>query len=199
MALQTSGAISINDIVGEFGGTAPHALSEYYGVDTGVPASGTISISDFYGTSATVTTVTMNGVSGVTLSGYYAQYGYRIANATQASQAAVGSLTNSSSTPGGIQIVQVERFSNPGFQGIYIYGTGSGNSGWTTCVWTRGSLGGTLTRTNCLYSAYSVTGASATQRWAVGSSFGGAGSSWSGDAPVNLTNNSGQSFTMLFT
>jgi hypothetical protein len=35
MALQTSGAISINDIVGEFGGTAPHSLSEYYGVGGG--------------------------------------------------------------------------------------------------------------------------------------------------------------------
>lgn len=49
MALQTSGRISINDIVGEFGGDAPHSLSEYYGVDSGVPNSGTIKLSDFYG------------------------------------------------------------------------------------------------------------------------------------------------------
>ena len=54
MALQTSGAISISDIVTEFGGTAPHSLSEYYGADSGVPSSGTISISDFYGASAYV-------------------------------------------------------------------------------------------------------------------------------------------------
>jgi hypothetical protein len=52
MALQTSGAISINDIVGEFGGTAPHSLSEYYGVAAGIPSSGAISLSDFYGASA---------------------------------------------------------------------------------------------------------------------------------------------------
>lgn len=52
MPLQSSGPISLNDIAGEFGGTTPHSLSEYYGVDTGVPASGIISFSDFYGTSA---------------------------------------------------------------------------------------------------------------------------------------------------
>lgn len=50
MALQTSGPISLNDIAGEFGGTVPHALSEYYGKDT-APASGTISLNDFYGLS----------------------------------------------------------------------------------------------------------------------------------------------------
>ena len=51
MALQTSGAISLGDIQTEFGGSNPISISEYYGVDTGVPASGTISLSDFYGTS----------------------------------------------------------------------------------------------------------------------------------------------------
>ena len=30
MALQSSGAISLNDIAGEFGGATPHAMSEYY-------------------------------------------------------------------------------------------------------------------------------------------------------------------------
>ena len=66
MALPGSGTLSIQDIVDEFGGTAPHSLSEYYrnGVyvgsnNTGVPTSGTISLSDFYGASAaTVVTVT---------------------------------------------------------------------------------------------------------------------------------------------
>ena len=52
MALQSSGVISIGDIASEFGGSAPHALSEYYGAATGVPASGTIALSDFYGTSS---------------------------------------------------------------------------------------------------------------------------------------------------
>ena len=60
MALPGSGAISLNDVATEFGGTIPHSLSEYYGADTGVPSSGTISLSDFYGTSAGTPTPTIN-------------------------------------------------------------------------------------------------------------------------------------------
>lgn len=56
MALQTSGAISSSDVQGEFGGTNPISLSEYYSAATGVPATGNpISLSDFYGTANTVT------------------------------------------------------------------------------------------------------------------------------------------------
>lgn len=54
MALQASGAISLGDIQTEFGGSNPISISEYYGEDTGIPASGTISFSDFYGTSSIV-------------------------------------------------------------------------------------------------------------------------------------------------
>lgn len=50
MALQSSGAISLADIAGEFGGSPPHSISEYYG-SGGAPGSGTISFSDFYGLS----------------------------------------------------------------------------------------------------------------------------------------------------
>ena len=63
MAIVSSGKISLGttagtdrSISGEFGGTQPHALSEYYGVDAGVPGSGAISFSDFY-----------NGSDGVAL------------------------------------------------------------------------------------------------------------------------------------
>jgi len=55
MALQTTGAISLSDVEDEFGGSTPTSISEYYSADTGVPASGEISLSDFYGTSARVT------------------------------------------------------------------------------------------------------------------------------------------------
>lgn len=61
MALQTSGAIALSDIEGEFTGTAPTSLSEYYRAAglvpssvTQVPASGAISFSDFYGASNAV-------------------------------------------------------------------------------------------------------------------------------------------------
>lgn len=70
MTIVSSGAISLGttagtdrSISGEFGGTTPHGLSEYYrdgsysdGInipsgETGIPASGAIAFSDFYGTS----------------------------------------------------------------------------------------------------------------------------------------------------
>lgn len=52
MALQSSGAISLANVQTEFGGSAPTSISEYYGAAAGVPASGTISLSDFYGKSS---------------------------------------------------------------------------------------------------------------------------------------------------
>lgn len=55
MALQSSGAISLNDIQTEFGGSNPIGINEYYGVAPGIPASGQISIGNFYGASAAPT------------------------------------------------------------------------------------------------------------------------------------------------
>lgn len=62
MPLPSSGPLSLNDIAGEFGGSTPHSLSEYYaggglvpsgttGTNGAVPSSGAISIFNFYGTS----------------------------------------------------------------------------------------------------------------------------------------------------
>ena len=57
MAIVSSGAVSLSDIATEFGGTAPHSMSEFYGVASGVPASGEIKLaSDFYGTANSFTT-----------------------------------------------------------------------------------------------------------------------------------------------
>ena len=65
MPLPSSGPISLNEIAVEFGGSVPHALNEYYGVATGIPTSGQISIGDFYGASASnawnIATATMSG------------------------------------------------------------------------------------------------------------------------------------------
>lgn len=52
MVLQTSGAISLLDVQNEFGGSNPIGINEYYNAASGIPASGTISLSNFYGTSA---------------------------------------------------------------------------------------------------------------------------------------------------
>lgn len=51
MALPVSGPISLGQIAAEFGGAAPHSLSEYYAKTVGIPASGTISFSHFRGKS----------------------------------------------------------------------------------------------------------------------------------------------------
>ena len=76
MTLPSSGAISINSLVGEYGGSAPHSLSEYYkggglvanhANNPNVPTSGTISLSNFYGASNTPpydNTYSINGASG---------------------------------------------------------------------------------------------------------------------------------------
>ena len=61
MTLPSSGTITLSQIVAEFGGTAPHSLTEYYrgGAyvantpgNSGIPTSGTIKLTDFYGASA---------------------------------------------------------------------------------------------------------------------------------------------------
>lgn len=61
MPLQSSGAISLLDIAGEFGGGTPHFISEYYrngglvptnAYNTNIPTSGTIEFRDFYGARA---------------------------------------------------------------------------------------------------------------------------------------------------
>ena len=56
MALPSSGnSLSITQIQGEFGGSNPASLSEYYSAHSSVPSTGNaISISDFYGLSDVV-------------------------------------------------------------------------------------------------------------------------------------------------
>jgi hypothetical protein len=62
MALQSSGTISLTQVATEFGGTAPHQMSEYFGVDAGVPASGSaIGLGNFYSkANKFVATITSN-------------------------------------------------------------------------------------------------------------------------------------------
>jgi len=65
MAIPSSGALTLSTIQTEFGGINPIGLDEYYagganvpsgttGTNGAVPSSGAISISAFYGTSASV-------------------------------------------------------------------------------------------------------------------------------------------------
>jgi hypothetical protein len=64
MALQASGPISLLDVATEFGGAAPHSINEYYG-KPGLPASGIISLNDFYGKANEVTLRIYPGYTGV--------------------------------------------------------------------------------------------------------------------------------------
>lgn len=50
MALQASGAISLQDVQNEYGGSHPISISEYYGRN-GIPSSGVISLGTFHGKS----------------------------------------------------------------------------------------------------------------------------------------------------
>lgn len=92
MALQSSGQIKLSEIATEFGGSAPHSLSEYYGSDT-VPSSGMIKLSDFYGTSniayrmqGTVTTGSQAGnKSPLTYRGFIGSGGGAITGTTMGS------------------------------------------------------------------------------------------------------------------
>ena len=89
MTLQSSGAISLSQIAAEFGGSAPHSLSEYYEGHSGIPSSGTISMSQFYGTSAPSYVYATGGSvnnSGVWRRHYFYSSGYL--NVTNAGNAA---------------------------------------------------------------------------------------------------------------
>jgi len=83
MTLQSSGAISLANIASEFGGSTPHSLSEYYSAASGIPSSGTISISQFYGKSANPSA---SGGSVYTTGGYryhrfYSSGSFSVSNA----------------------------------------------------------------------------------------------------------------------
>jgi len=63
MALPSSGVLTLDDIQTEFGGTNPIGLSEYYrggglvpdtAGNAGIPTSGVISVTDFYGAANTI-------------------------------------------------------------------------------------------------------------------------------------------------
>ncbi len=83
MALQTSGSISLSQIANEFNDTAPHSLSEQYGAASGIPSSGAISFSDFYGATSTTThtvsptaTIFTSGVAAPRADSGYTTYTY---------------------------------------------------------------------------------------------------------------------------
>ena len=99
MPVTSSGLIRLSgDIVAEFGGSAPHGLSEYYrgagivgSTNTGVPTSGAVSFSDFYGSQAIANRDIRVQMSYNAAHGYSA-FGITSANSTATPQSYSGSL-----------------------------------------------------------------------------------------------------------
>ena len=127
MALQSSGAISLQDIATEFGGSTPHSLSEYYGVASGVPSSGTISLSDFYGTSGD-STPTNGLIMYMKPDNYSSGNTWNDSAGTNNQMSKVGSPSYTSSSP------QYFTTSNNNFWQVTTRPTGSYGSA-TFCAW----------------------------------------------------------------
>lgn len=105
MTLQTSGTISLANVQTEFGGSNPISMNEYYaggsyvpsgttGTNGAVPTSGTISMSQFYGTTDVVITID-NASVGYTSGGLVSSTsGYRLTSGGQIEENEQGSYTN---------------------------------------------------------------------------------------------------------
>jgi len=136
MTIESSGAISLGTTAGanrsisaEFGGTVPHALSEYYGAASGVPASGEIKFSNFYGKSNVVFTL-----SAISPSIYdYAGSGTATAGLRVGADGyiyALGSETPVNSTSAYVQMNTSTDWIIPrtGMSGYYVYATYTGDT-----------------------------------------------------------------------
>jgi hypothetical protein len=159
MAVKSSGSLSITtDIVGEFGGQAPHSLSEYYrnganvpdaGANSNIATSGEISFSDFYGSVAELgVTISANTTNLNLLAAIEAVYGtqsassvYRVSIASGVTIGATSSAPNNAAItwgdfPDGSTITLV----NDG--AIDALGGSAGSSGAGDTTHVGGSAGG---------------------------------------------------------
>lgn len=146
MALPSSGQLSIDDIVGEFGGSAPHGLKEYYSAATGIPASGEISIKDFYDASAGPAYLDTQTVTvGSSVSQYVTWRGY------DGDTVNIGSISDGTSNLySGATINYIRNLNNTSTQ-FAVQGNRA-NSGWTTMT-----IGGVdFARADASYSASST-------------------------------------------
>lgn len=170
MALPGSGQLSINDIVGEFGGSAPHALSEYYrggslvpdsAANSSVPTSGQIKITDFYGAANLVWTT--NLTVGQLVGKFNTITGYDSANV-------IGSLSDTSvDFLGGAFCEGISHGTATGILAFSVTGN-KANSGFTTMT----INGNNYNRTSATY-GYNSDGDFTQWYWSSGSPFSGVG------------------------
>ena len=127
MALQSSGQIKLSEIATEFGGSAPHSLSEYYG-DGNAPSSGEIQLAaDFYGTSSSLAIGTVNVGSRAIKSGTN-QYGF--SQGTTTGGTSFGSLSSQAISGTSVQIYGI--YTQAGFDQHFLIGFSSAFTGWTS-------------------------------------------------------------------
>lgn len=147
MTVKSSGELGLyRDIVGEYGGTAPHGLSEYRNVPNGPGGSGQMSMGYFYGKSnyidqQTITVGTWYIDTGFGFIGPF--YGY--------SSFYGGSISDGTSNVyGGAAIAEISWFG----QNLIFQVAGSrANSGWSSLVLPSG----TFTRASATYQTASYT------------------------------------------
>ena len=148
MTLQSSGAISLSNIAGEFGGSTPHSLSEYYrggglvqshSGTAGIPSSGTISFNQFYGKTATapvdnVISFTVQTYSQGTGKNVFTVYG---ANGSMSD----GSVVTNNGTALTVANVEMSSF---GIVGISFDFGGGNNSGSAYYAYNTGAIRGVI-------------------------------------------------------
>lgn len=185
MTLQSSGPISLLDIQNEFGGANPISLSEYYNAASGVPASGTISLSDFYGKSAVTnfntgiivgTNEVYNNFQHLTNS---SQYSFSIGHSIQAYGYDGGADPYSSASFGSIPSGASYRDGNGVTQTISsIYCTRDSQGGTTAFYFT---LAGSVANADAAFKSIVANGNTFTRATASYSSVTG-GTTWSWNA-----------------
>ena len=166
MALPSSGTLSINDIVGEFGGSAPHSLSEYYrggglvpniAANSSVPTSGTISISNFYGAQNALWAVDMT--AGEVDIPFFSLYHAGYVDDYDGNGNGIGSLTDYSVDF--LSGATCKQISNDQYGNLFFIVSGvHSNSGWTTMA-----ISGIGSFNRASASVYSTTSGNTEWRW----------------------------------
>lgn len=146
MTIVSSGAISINSLVGEYGGSAPHSMNEYYrggslvanhSNNSGVPTSGQIQLDDFYGANNTSPVPTVYSYSMTTGgSGIGNDIGFNNSSST----GSLGSNPQSTAFAGGFNPTIIRWASNSSIAkdgssltNIFFWVSSQlANSGWTS-------------------------------------------------------------------
>ena len=158
MAVTSSAPISITDLVTEFGGSAPHAITEYYRggslvpnttANNSIPTSGAISLTNFFGASAS----SSSGDRTLTIGTYRGIFGEDYFGFLSTSYGAISS--NTIEFTGFNVTVTMLNWTNLASRNELRFRVSGnvGNSGWTSI--TVGST--TLNRTDAAYSTGSVT------------------------------------------